>query len=383
MSTRETQYQISFLPWADLKDEFQIGPIIFWPFSRADNKIQDTSIREYMKRYFKSYVDCRGKPVEKIVVCSYQNIEFRSLSDEEYNKLRNAVDILVFCTIAPQTKNAICANNYSMGPPSTEVFQLITQNFQLGNDHIAVKAGSLLNGGWKIGEITFPEPWSLGGPFRTPDKELIQGFSEMFDTAFSDDVRERVFRSLQWFRMSHVESDEVSMLSKVVMMATAFEILLHVPNIANKKKWIAEEIERQISNSDFIKEKRKDPKGKNHTYSKIAWWSWDFYEMRNSIVHGDHVEIERLRYNAPDKDWITHLIVADLVFWECVKRELFEQKCIGDNVYSCAREWDKAFPQESQGTSIEPLSRWFLGFNDVHRTLGWVQVKKSIRGAGT
>ena len=381
MNTEKTHYQISFLPWVDLKDEFQIGPIIFWPFSRAEDKIQDTTIKEHFKKYFDSYVNCQGKPTEKIVVCSYQNIDFRSLTNEEYNILRNAVDVLVFCTIAPQTKNAICANNYSMGPPSTEVFQLITQNFQPGNNYIAVRAGSLLSGGWKIGEITFPEPWSLGGPFRTPDKELIQGFGKMFDAAFPDDVRERVFRSLQWFRMSHVESDEVSVLSKVVMMATAFEILLQVPNIPNKKKWIAEEIERRISNSDFIMETRKDLKGNDHTCSKGAWWSWDFYEIRNSIVHGDHVEAERLRYSAPDKDWLTHLIVADLVFWECVKRELFEQKCIGNNVYSCAREWDKAFSNEPQGTSIEPLSRWFLGFNDVHRALGWIQVKKSIQGS--
>lgn len=377
---KREHYQVSFMPWVGFREEFQIGPVIFWPFSQADNKIQDISIREHLKRYFRSYVDCRGKPIEKIIVCSYQDIDFRTLSDEEYNRLRNAVDILVFSSIAPQTKNAICANNYSMGPPSTEVFQLITQNFQPGNDHIAVKAGSLLSGGWKIGEVTFPEPWAIGGPFRTPDKELIQGFDKMFDAAFPDDVRERVFRSLQWFRMSHVESDEISVLSKVVMMATAFEILLQVPNTPNKKKWIAEEIERRISNSDFLMEIRKDSKGNDQTYSKVAWWSWDFYEIRNSIVHGDHIGAERLRYSAPDKDWLTHLIIADLVFWECVKRELFEQKCIGNNVYSCAREWDKAFPNEPQGTSIEPLSRWFLGFNDVHRALGWIQVKKSIQG---
>lgn len=382
MNTEKIHYQISFLPWADLKDEFKIGPIIFWPFSQVEKKIQNKSIKEHLIKYFKSYVDRKGKPIEKIVVCSYQDIDFRPLSDEEYNRLRSAVDILVFCSIAPQTKNAICANNYSMRPPSTEVFQLITQNFQPGNDYIAVKAGSLLSGGWKIGEVTFPEPWAIGGPFRTLDKELIQGFDKMFDAEFPDDVRERVFRSLQWFRMSHVESDEVSMLSKVVMMATAFEILLQVPNIPNKKKWIADKIERRISNSDFLMEIRKDSKGNNQIYSKVAWWSWDFYELRNSIVHGDHIEAKRLRYSAPDKDWLSHLIIADLVFWECVKRELFEQKCIGNNVYSCAREWDKAFPNESQGTSIEPLSRLFLGFNDVHRALGWVQVKKSVQGKG-
>ena len=288
----------------------------------------------------------------------------------------NVVNILVFCTIAPATKRAVCANNRSMGPPSTEIFQVITQNFQLGINHIAVQAGSLISGGWEIGEVTFPKPWATGGSFGSPDKELIKGFCKVFNDSFSNDVRERIFRSLEWFRMSHVGNSEVSMLSKIVMMATSFEILLQVPNIPNKKQWIAEEIEKQISNSDFLKETRTDSKGNDHTYSKAAWWSWDFYELRNNIVHGDYVKPELILYCASDIKWLTHLIIADLVFWEFVKRELFNHRCIGDEVYSCAKEWDKAFPEEPQSISIEPLARQFLGFIDVHKALGWIKEKE-------
>jgi len=260
-----------------------------------------------------------------------------------------------------------------MGPPSTEIFQLITQNFQPGINHIAIQASSLISGGWEIGEITFSKPWAIGGSFGTPDKELIQGFCKVFDTTFSNDVREKIFRSLEWFRMSHVENYEVSILSKIVMMVTAFEILLQVPNTSNKKQWIAKEIEKRISNSDFLKETRTDSKGNDYTYSKVAWWSWDFYEIRNSIVHGDYVKPECIQYCVLDIKWLTHLIVADLVFWECVKRELFKHRCIGDNVYSCVKEWDKAYPEEPKGTSIEPLARLFLGFDDVFKALGWIK----------
>ncbi|NQT67770.1 MAG: hypothetical protein HQ569_09400 [Actinobacteria bacterium] len=369
----EKKYQASFLPWVGIENKFQIGPIKFTPLNKAFEKIEDSSIKEHLAKFFESYVDHQGKPVETILLCSYLNMDFHYLTEEEYNELMNAVNILVFCTIAPAIKRAVCADNRSMGPPSTEIFQLITQNFQPGINHIAVQAGSSISGGWEIGEITFSKPWATGGSFGTPDKELIQGFCKVFDAKFSNDVRERVFRSLEWFRMSHVENYEVSMLSKIVMMATAFEILLQVPNTPNKKQWIAEEIEKRISNSYFLKETRKDPKGNNHTYSRVAWWSWDFYKIRNSIVHGDYVKPECIQYCSPNIKWLTHLIVADLVFWECAKRELFNHRCIGDNVYSCAKEWDKAYPKEPQGTSIEPLARLFLGFDDVHKSLGWIK----------
>jgi len=158
------------------------------------------------------------------------------------------------------------------------------------------------------------------------------------------------------------------------MMATAFEILLQVPNIPNKKKWIAEELKKRISDSDFIKENRQI-EGKTYEYSKAAWWIWDFYELRNHIVHGDHIESEQLRYTAPDRDWLTHLIVADLVFWECIKRELFNQKCIGDDVRKRVKVFDEAFPNEPKGTFEELLSKNFLGFDDMHIALGW---KKGI-----
>lgn len=251
------------------------------------------------------------------------------------------------------------------------MFHLITQNFLPGNNHLAVRAGSCLHGGWEIGEITFPQPWSSGGILGVPDTKLLAGFDKVFEPTFPDDVRERLFRSLEWFRLSHVENDDISPLSKVIMMATAFEILLQVPNVPRKKQWIADEIEKRISTDDFLREKREDPKGKEQTYSKAAWWIWDFYELRNCIVHGDQIKLERLRYPTPDRDWLTYLLVADIVFWECVQRELFDQECIGDDVRSCARKWDEAFPDEPKGTSEELLAEWFFGFNDIHRALGW------------
>jgi len=203
--------QISFLPWAGLKKSIKVGSVTFWPYYiEADQRVSDPKIKAHLDKYFKSYVDNQGEPLDTITVCSHGDVDFRGLNDSEYRDLRNAVDILIFAATAPQTKRAVCANNYSWGPPSADVFELVNQNFHPGSDHIAVKAGSLLSGGWKIGDITFPKPWATGGTLWSLEEELIEGFDKCFSTGFPGDVRERLFRSLDWFRMAHVEGGQVS-----------------------------------------------------------------------------------------------------------------------------------------------------------------------------
>jgi hypothetical protein len=247
----------------------------------------------------------------------------------------------------------------------------VTQNFRPASDNLAVQAGSLLRGGWKIGEITFPKPWATGGALWNFEEKVIKGFDKCFSAEFSADVREHLFRSLEWFRMAHVEGGQVSELSKVVMMSTGFEILLQLPREGKRKQFV-DYMEKHIASSCFHKDNRTTDMGKSFTLSLVGCWAWDFYELRSRIVHGDLIPSNDLIY----RDWITHLIVADLVFLECVKREFFEHKCIGNNVRSHAKKLDKLFPNEPEGASIEPLARWFLGFNNVHRALGWIPEKR-------
>ncbi len=378
-SLMNTYLQVSFLPWIQTKRSLCIGPIRFWPYcAEAEQRIKAQEIRDHLTRYFRSFVDHQGRPVGSITVCSYSDADFRCLEDFEYRELRRAVDVMIFATIAPQVKTTVCANNRSMGPPSADIYELVTQNFQPGSDHVAVHAGTVKSGGWRIGEIIFPKPWATGGTLGTPDEELAKGFDKCFSPEFSVDIRERLFRSLEWFRMAHIEGGQVSELSKVVMMATGFEILLQFPR-KGKRQHFMDYMKKKVTSDKFIKDTRITDKGDKLNLSLVEWWASDFYELRNRIVHGDQVPESDLIY----RDWITHLIVADLVFLECVKRELFEYKCIGNNIRSHAKKFDKMFPNEPEGVSIEPLARWFLGFNNIHRALGWIPRKRASHSSYT
>jgi hypothetical protein len=361
--------QVSFLPWVELSGSLTVDLLNFWPFpAEADLRINDQNIRNHLTKYFRCYVDHEGYPVKTLAVCSHSNTDFRVLSEPENQHLRRAVDALLFANIAPQTKVAVCSKNPTMSPASSNVFELITQNFQPGSDEIAVRAGSVLSGGWKIGRIVFPKPWETGGMLGTPDSKLLQGLGKCLSPQFSGDVRERIFRGLEWFRMAHMEGNEVSAFSKIVMMATAFEIFLQFPR-EGKRRHFVNFMETRIASSEFNKDVRTSENRNSFNLSLAGCWGWDFYELRSRMIHGDQVADEELRY----RNWLTHLIVADLVFLECVKRELFEQQCIGDDIRKCANEWDDAFPENQTDTSTEQLARWFLGFDDVHKALGWLQ----------
>jgi hypothetical protein len=360
--------QISFMPWAGLSKSVTLGPVTFWPYSKdAENKIIDPALRSYLDRYLCSYVDYTGESVDTVTICSHKNSDFRILNNLEFQVLRNCADALIFSIIAPQCRNAVCANNRSFGPPSADVFELVTQNFQLDNDYINVKAGSITSGGWKIGEITFSKPWTIGGNFGKPNNDLISAFNKCFSTDFQEELRQRLFRSLEWFRLAHTESEQISDLSKIVMMSTGFEILLKFPK-NGKRKYFVEYLENIIASDEFNRGTRTTHKGKDFNLSLAGCWAWDFYELRSKIVHGDSVPLSELIF----KDWLTHIIVSDLVFWESIKRELFKINCIGQNVYKCASKITKSTSAEEKDAITEMLTRWFLGFKDVHKALGWL-----------
>jgi len=376
LTRKPEAFQVSFMPWAGIEKEIKLGPVTFWPFStQASERVGDKAIREHLERNFRCYVDHKGNPINTVTVCSHGLSDFRQLSPVEADETRAAVDALIFSIVCRATNATVCANNKSMGPPSAERYQLITQNFRPGEDDIAVRAGSVLSGGWKIGEIFFPMPWSTGGAFASPDSRVLEAFSKTPESGFLVEGKERLFRSLEWFRLAHVESDDVSVLSKVVMMATAFEIVLGVPNVRDKSGWVADEVAGRCSEPESLPETRKGKKGKDQTRPKIGWWAWDFYKLRNAIVHGDTIQQGQLRFQSIERTWLTHLIVADLVLRELVMRELYRYGCVGENIRKCAAECDKILP----GTAESRHASWCLGFDDVHRALGWLPERTSSR----
>ena len=363
-----------YLPWANFKEEFTVGPVSFWPFSEmAEEKIGDREIREEFSRFFEVFVDHLGKPVDTVVACSCGEITYRRFTDDELDAIDAAADYLTFAAIATGMKNSVCANNPSMGPPSADRFDTAYRwIYPLQDGGVGL---------WtENSRSTYPEgkylitcPISLGGSFLADYKPLLDGLSLTFEPAFPDDVRERLRRSLEWFRPAHTESPVVSWQHKVSMIATAFEILLELKHNGKTEDFV-DKVDSQLRIKDSVLVKRKY--GKNRTKEKevckAAEWAAEFYHLRSRIVHGDKVTEKDFVY----KDWITHGIVADLVLLELVKRMLYRHDCIDQEIRLRAERIAKKFGEDSP-EAIDKVEKGLLSgllglqLDDVHEALGW------------
>ena len=192
--------QIWFMPWAGL-GEFTVGPVTFWPFPRmANERVGDHQLRRYFEKYFRRYVDHTGSPVDTVTVCSHRSTDLEELRPDDAAEVRAAVDAVIFSAISSATKAGVCADNRTIAPPSADRYQLLRQNLSANDDFISVTAGNARSI-CKVDDLTFQEPWCLGGGFGLPSRRLIAGFNDSFSLPQQD--RERLFRSLEWFRLAH------------------------------------------------------------------------------------------------------------------------------------------------------------------------------------
>jgi hypothetical protein len=154
------------------------------------------------------------------------------------------------------------------------------------------------------------------------------------------------------------------------MMATAFEILLDFPE--SKTAYFVDTVNKRLQSSRLRTgtRTRTTKKGviKHPGLILPAVWAGQFYDLRNSIVHGDSVSLRHLRYRNRNQDsnhkWLTHLIVADLVFYELVIRLLFDDGLIGKS----ARKLGKDF-----GVPPETFFGMFYGFDNAYQAVGWLK----------
>jgi hypothetical protein len=346
---------VIILPWAGLKQNIQVGPVTFWPWDPS--KIQDNDIKNQLEHVFKIFVDHYGKTVNTVTICSHGKPDFHILADEKgYNELQAARNILAFSSICPEVKQGVCSNNNSIAPQNSECFDLFVQKFKIPDDcSVVVSTRSSLNCE-AIDKVHISMPWGVSNFWGSnPNDELIGAFDKVFDDSFSSETRERLFRSLEWFRLAHTEAKNVSDASRLVMMATAFEILLKFSDEWQKSMYFANQIENKLKKDKSISETRTH-NNKQYTYTKAACWAYDFYQLRSKIVHGDPFRIEDGRY----KDWINYNIVADLVFWELIVKELFENDCFGEEA------------TEFRG-NFNDFLRWRTLKNDYHKFLGWIK----------
>jgi len=345
---------VSIMPWAGLQQEIKIGNARFWPWEGTKAGMIDGATKDTVQRYLDCFVDDLGDAVKTVAVCSYEGKEFRCLTDSEMSEMRCARDALVFCVICPQVVQSI--RGCSVGLCSAERFQVVGQQLEKGRTTLYVVSGHNTT----LGQFKIHKPLAVSsGYLAQPEFPLIKAFDKVLGAGFPEGLRRRLFRSLEWFRLAHVEADQVSEQSRVVMMATAFETLLDIPaQTTDKSMFFADEVEKKFAIQESVCDSRVYKK-EVHTRSRAAWWAYDYYKLRNKIVHGDDVCPADTRYGSHvgQKD------VADLVLHSILFQVLCENDCV-DYPPSMSR----LTPEERADVLL-----CYEGFEEAQQILGWLQ----------
>ncbi len=280
-------YQVSFLPWAGLDEEITIGTVTFCPWNNIDKNNLDTEIINWLDNYFKKHVNYKNEPVDTIVICWIDKLNFRELEKYEEEIIHNAANALTLSILGPKAIQQVISNPNEI--LNSLNFLVTYQNFDPGHKTIAIQEGDVINTLIKFEEARFQKPWSVVSGSDNPDEKIIEIFDRLFKSNDTQ-LKNRIFRSLEWFFFSHIQSDYLRYDSKIVMMATAFEILLGLEE-SKKSLCFATKLTEMIATDDFEKNKRE-----KIVFPLVGCWGYDFYKLRNAIVHGDEINNEKLIY---------------------------------------------------------------------------------------
>lgn len=238
----KVSYEVLFMPWAGLGKETTVGRFTMVPWLKCT--IPNQAVHAFLDRLLIRYVAHFGQPVNTITVVLQSNT-FAPLSNRDREDARRAVDALLFSVIAPGLRAAVTDNNPKRAPPTADAYQLVSQRFQLGDDTIAIHVGGSVHIA-SVDRLTIPKPWDVGGPCGFLDDELLAALGKLLLSRKHAEVRERLFRSLEWFRLAHTVGDGSSEFTRAVMLATAFEVLFSLPRSQKTKQFIAEVEQRLV-----------------------------------------------------------------------------------------------------------------------------------------
>lgn len=292
-----------------------------WPFyKKKDTYIKQETMRIQIQRLLAQHVENsrERKPLSNIVILSYRSPHYlRPLAEEQLIKMRNAVTSLCFCTLI---------RNKSFYAFSSDDFQLIRQNFILGDDEIAPSSGSIITrtyGGPKIDEILFIRPLRMSsGQTIVFDERILRLLEELQQDQQNQHLSRQIMSALEWVGYAYANADNFNYFSRIVMMATAFEILLG--GFRNRWEFIKKIGKYTCNpgdNNSKDREKRKIRIGKGleaREYSFKEWWAYEFYDLRSRIVHGYEIGDRDIRNRKGNE----YFFLSLEFFEECLKRIL-------------------------------------------------------------
>lgn len=353
--------QITYFPYLPLREnsyiDFGDGLVIWHFYSLAEKYISDQSMRELVTKLMDANV--QGETQEKIkgvAIASIGATDFRLFNAAEELQVQEAKLILFLSKIAKTNTTILGSGADGWTLSTSENFQPVYQNFEVGNDHISEMAGYIINvgiGGYRINEKKFYKPSHVSiSPYGLSlDKELL---SQLLLIRKKNGKRlfRRILRATELVFQAYYNTANVSRNARILLIAAAFETLLDLDEPA--RKHFKDFVEKYCDLSDETKYRHyyyvrgKAKRDKNRSIKVL--WADSFFHLRNQIIHGDVVPENMYQFRDGDR----HLDIA-ILFFSFLVKALINEKSRSPKPFADRIEW-KQRDDSTTGFHYEDMS---------------------------
>jgi hypothetical protein len=306
---------ISFMPYfPNVHVNKTYGHFRVWNWHKHKTEYtSDMLVLAFLERYFAVYVRSDGKPEQRITILEDLIPPSTSANGVPIGISRFShlmmLGFLITMPVNPEDGFFAC---------TSDNFTAYHQVFDPQRFTASVDFGSYMQTQW-IGSPL--EKLKLLTPQYVPDQasgvsneRFIEYLASVCDLQ-SLEV-ERLFRSLHWVQFAFSNVPGYLDASRHVAMATAFEILLDLPE-KGKAREFSERVNNLISPNNLPTSTRQllfFGQLKPVTENVVGWWCREFYDLRSRIVHGDEIRTSDYSMNG-----IQHLKLALYLFCDCVQ----------------------------------------------------------------
>ncbi|TET21696.1 MAG: hypothetical protein E3J71_08860 [Candidatus Stahlbacteria bacterium] len=328
---------LAVLPWLRVRGEIDIGPFVFWQWPWNEKKYVPSAhtdrVKETLNAHFMEVQwDAPNKgwtiaPRTSLCLAGWRNRALEEslwFTKEDFELFRPAGDILCASSLFKTLlrRDSINAEN----PSVQELFYKNATDFawygihldaEAGSRQIRRRYGSILRG-------EFP-PIPRVKPDECTDQEVIgkdglaTSLGKMLESSPTDFSR-RTFRAIEQFNNAFTDSMVIIHHTEIVMLGTAFEILLKIYNVYSEKKKqeLGKRISKLFSRNTVIPEPTTNK-------SWEVFWIESFYGLRNDIVHGKRIPFKNLEW--PNNPYAgLHQEIAIHVFRLALMKTLVEKQ---------------------------------------------------------
>ena len=371
------------LPYINLGDmeKIDLGFATIWNFSRkAEEYIPDVPLQEQVARTLKSYRASYPYPHSGTDIYHPINgigmidvgIESKNELDKESRQKANDARLMVFISFLARNNTITRNSNTGHSMASSENFAPVHFSVVVGSQYITEYNGFVVpswHGGIDIDKNMVVRARHVPTPRFNVEADMLNALIRLRQR------KKRVFRkvvsAIEVFYESYYNSTEVSRNARILLQASAFEILLN-SNSGNGREILKTFLKDNANYPDdrvlSYKSERRNGRMVSERGTVREKWADRFFTLRNHIIHG-HVPKEK-EYSF--SDWQSHFDIALYFFVFCLKRKIEEhldREIFGDDV-----DW-KTWEDDLQ---VPPKT--FTGFVYEHYgRRGWERATRGLR----